>query len=79
MWTEIKGAGLENDETIWVMLLEIENHMNGCVMHQPVENWTGIGSGVIDALWVSRWGTTWLYNCSLEQLNGYLQNGPSAD
>eukprot|EP00957_Ditylum_brightwellii_P133304 10164450-Ditylum_brightwellii.AAC.1 len=28
MWTEIKYDGLENDESIWVMLLEIENHMS---------------------------------------------------
>eukprot|EP00957_Ditylum_brightwellii_P138697 10572236-Ditylum_brightwellii.AAC.1 len=48
MWTEINEDRLENDESIWVMLLEIEYHMSlislwfylysdGCVMHQPVE------------------------------------------
>eukprot|EP00957_Ditylum_brightwellii_P028326 2139216-Ditylum_brightwellii.AAC.2 len=40
---------------------------------------TEIGSGAIDASWLSRWGITWSYHCSLELLNGCLQNGPSVD
>eukprot|EP00957_Ditylum_brightwellii_P192890 14686608-Ditylum_brightwellii.AAC.1 len=40
MWTEIKDDGLENNESIWVMLLEIENHMGlGSLIH-----WNGFVS-----------------------------------
>jgi hypothetical protein len=28
MWTEFKDDVLENEKSIWVMLLEIENHMS---------------------------------------------------
>eukprot|EP00957_Ditylum_brightwellii_P011572 874674-Ditylum_brightwellii.AAC.1 len=42
MWTEIKDDGLENDVSIWVMFLEILNHMSlGSLFH-----WDGSGKEI---------------------------------